>query len=247
MFLIASLGPTDVLLQHVLSAYHRALGTIAPGRGATRVLRWSVTAGGETGTCTEIDSGDNSGIDTVLGPTREQGILHADELARAAFNAATGASPNVRLLDEESRPYNAYVVKVDPPGGALEYYYIDRETSLLDAREIHYHGHETLITYEDYRVTLGLPFAWHIRLSTDNHGTEDFRLEDMQSGVPIDLASRDDMGCDVGAVGEVVTSELCGQCADAFVGTRTSMLDVEIAADDRQHAPAADIDAVAVG
>ncbi len=211
MLLTGTIEPSGVTLQHVLSAYRHAIGTVAPGRGATRILHWSVTIGAETGTRTDIESGNDNRIDTVLGPMHDaEGVLggqywsmnengevvsaqhihRAEELDDAAFNAATGLSPDVTLTGYTTQPYDAYVVKVNPPGGALEDYYIDRRTSLLDAREIQLHGHTTLVTYDDYRVTLGLPFAWHVHVSIDNdRETEDFRLEDMQSGEPIDPSS----------------------------------------------------------
>jgi hypothetical protein len=65
--------------------------------------------------------------------------------------------------------------------------YIDAKTWLLDESVIHDPGHLRVVTFDDYRTTLGLTFAWHQHDSIDNGRQEmDLRLQDVQIGGPID-------------------------------------------------------------
>jgi hypothetical protein len=200
--------PTTVSLSSVLAAYRRASGTVAPGRPDTRVLRWTIAIGGMTGTETALQSGSDERTDTILGPAHEaagtlggrgwsmnangevvmeRGIHRGEQVDDATFRAATGPSSAIVLVGHMTEPFDAYVIKVDPTGGVLEYLYIDRATSLLDARAIHRHGHSDLVTYDDYRTTLGVTTAWHAQDSIDDgRQVEDYRLQDIALGVPVD-------------------------------------------------------------
>lgn len=200
--------PTTASLSSVLSAYRRAQGAPPRGKHDTRIFHWSVTFGGLSGTQTEVRFGHDDRIDTALGPMHTasgtlagrgwsmnengevviaQGVHHAEALDRAAFRSATGSTSAVTLVGQMDRPLDAYVVKVDPPGGVREYLYIDRVTSLLDARVLRYPDRSVLMVYDDYRPTLSLQIAWHIHESIDNgREEEDFRLHDVALGAPVD-------------------------------------------------------------
>jgi hypothetical protein len=78
----------------------------------------------------------------------------------------------VTLLGQVSTPHAAYVVKVAPAGGRLEYVYFDQKTGSILRREQSIRGRRHVTTYDDYRTTDGLTQAWHFH-TTDGRTTND--------------------------------------------------------------------------
>ncbi len=198
-------------LNSVLAAYKRAQGTWTTGRPETSLTHWTIAYGDLQGTETDIVDGTNSRTDSTLGDSSESygtfdgrdwdmnsngevftesGVhtrLAVDDRALHAAMGAVHGEQYVRLTGRVSKPFDAYVVEVDPPKGVFEQLYIDATTWLLDERFIRYPGHTTTYTYDDYRTTLGLTFPWHIHASIDDGRQEqDMRLQDVQLGSPVD-------------------------------------------------------------
>ncbi len=213
----AGIQPPAISLRTALAAYRRALGVRAPGTPETLIEHRSVNDGNTTGFESIVRSGDDERIDETIGSTStssgslggrdwsmnangevviEQGIHRAVEIDRAAVRAAIGAQAvrGVTLLGRISQPIDAYVIKVDPPGGVLEYLYIDAHTWVLDANVLSYADHADRYTYDDYRSTLGLSQPWHIHLSIDDvrrgeylqSHEVDTHVNDVRVGAPVD-------------------------------------------------------------
>ena len=112
--------------------------------------------------------------------------LHrADEVDAAAFRRQ---STGVALLGRVGAPVDAFVVRVNPAGGRLEYRFYDAKTYLLDRVEEIRDARRATITFEDYRRTDGAMAPWHIH-TTDGFLTNDgdrklVSIANRRSGMP---------------------------------------------------------------
>jgi hypothetical protein len=144
----AGIAPSGTTLERVLRANVLATGRLRPGLSPARRERWSVTFGSLRGTIVYVASGKAYREDEILGPNHEahgndgsvlwnmdangQVALGADLHQSDRVDAAALASREHRgvvLLGRVSEPVDAYVVRVDPPGGRLEYRFYDMTVS----------------------------------------------------------------------------------------------------------------------
>jgi hypothetical protein len=187
----AGIAPTPISLSTILTRNRFAEGKLAPGTARTRAEHWAISYGTLSGTRDEWRDGSNYRVDEVLGPDRqgwgvsegrhwrqnangqitfENGLHERDTIDRTALSSAS--SPNVTLLGRVATPVDAYVVKVDPAGGRLEYVFFDASTWLVDRVEEIRDGRRTTTTFSDYRTTKGLVEPWHVHWS-DGFATND--------------------------------------------------------------------------
>jgi hypothetical protein len=200
--------PTSTTLEHVLWANRRAEGNSALGVSPTRREAWKLTFGAMTGTITYVSQGRDYREDQTLGPNhtvagRSGGTtwqidangqlsvgsdLHrGDEIDDLALEATHHTG--VTLLGDVATPVRAYVVKVDPAGGRLEYRFYDQTTFLLDRIEEIRGSRRLMLTFDDYRTTQGQTNAWHAH-SSDGFATNDSDriLQTLQIGAPVSAA-----------------------------------------------------------
>ncbi|HVA27892.1 MAG TPA: pepsin/retropepsin-like aspartic protease family protein, partial [Candidatus Baltobacteraceae bacterium] len=144
--------------------------------------QWSVSFGELHGTRTEVWSGRFFRSDEQLGPfhtaygrdsrgawhqnengevVREAGFHLRDAIDERALDLATGSG--VTMLGTVASPTPAYVLKVNPPNGRLEYLFYDRTTYRLIRRDAIRDGRRVSTTFGDYRITGGfaVPFRIH--------------------------------------------------------------------------------------
>lgn len=186
----SGIAPARVTLAHVLDAFRRASGTLTPGTAHTREEHWKTRVGSFDGSEDEWRSGAAYRADNALGPTHEgRGsdgtrtwrqnsngqIAYGDDLhrrddidERALYRPGTA---DMTLLGETKTP-SAYVVRLDPPGGRLEYVFFDKQTHLIARIEAVRDGRRSTITFDDYRATKGLVEPWHLH-SSDGFATND--------------------------------------------------------------------------
>ena len=183
--------PAAMTIEHVLWASRRAQGRLAAGVAATRREHWNVSFGAMTGTLDYVSAGKNYRADQSLGPSRtawgragdrtwqmnangqvSTGItLHrSDETDAIAVESPS--HPGVTLLGRVAAPVAAYVVRVEPAGGRLEYRFYDAKTFLLDRVEEIRGARRVTVSLDDYRTTDGLSEPWHIHTS-DGFATND--------------------------------------------------------------------------
>ncbi|HEX3671884.1 MAG TPA: retropepsin-like aspartic protease [Candidatus Cybelea sp.] len=158
-----------------------------------------------TGTITEVEAGDDFREDEVLGPDHVAkgrnagrlwsmnangqvcfggGLHRADEADDAALH--TRAHLGITLLGRVQTPADAYVVRVQPPSGRLEYRFYNPKTFLLDRIEEIRHARRLTVSFSDYRTTRGLAEPWHVHVS-DGFATndEDRVLVSLEVGIRI--------------------------------------------------------------
>lgn len=171
--------PASVTLRDVLERNANAVGTPRPDKAVREV--WAYQRADVQGHETTYSIGDDFRTDLTLGKTHESrgryhgkdwfqsyngytvvstGLHRRDELADRALSAATSAPAGVTLLGESADPA-AFVVKVAPPGGRVEYRFYDTTTYLLVRRERAVEGRRIVIRYDDFRPTLGRTLPWH--------------------------------------------------------------------------------------
>jgi hypothetical protein len=189
---LAPTAPPDGLhdstakLETVLTAWRAAEGS-ATKKIATEVESDDVVAYGLTGVTRIIAAGDDYRESDTLGPVttsfgrfhgqrwrlNENGILinqigvhKRDQVDTQALRvAATAPTKDVTLAGEVDTPAPAYVLKVNPPDGRLEWLLIDKKTSLLDSEIDAYPERRMTITYDDYRPLDGEMRAWHTHIA----------------------------------------------------------------------------------
>jgi hypothetical protein len=189
----AGIATTKETLDAVLRSYRDSYGP----RSHTSLVRLSesLSAYGETGTYTEIDSGDDYVATTQIGPAtyatgklrgqrwaqNENGLtnlvsgVHQEEdvTQQTIADAVRGINAgSVRLLGVVTSPVSAYVVEVAPEGGRLEWLFIDTTTGRLVRREASRTGHRLVWTYDDFRTTDGITTAWHSHYSDGYAGND---------------------------------------------------------------------------
>lgn len=198
------IAPANVTLAAVLADYRKAAGRRAPGTPDTRVEHWKISFGSLSGTRDEWRSGADFRVAETLGPDdtgygRRAGrpwnvnangqVTYGHDLhQRDAVDARALRSPahgGVALLGQTSSPA-AYVVKVDPPGGRLQYVFFDKTTHLIDRVEQIREGRRIATTYSDYRTTRGLTEPWKVH-SSDGFATndDDESLQSLSIGDPV--------------------------------------------------------------
>lgn len=176
----------EVSLTHVLAMHDIAVGTWPAAQPRTRTQVWAYQEGDQSGTQTLVESGDNYRTDTVLGPFHtaggtnggtsweqnanglvhfESGIHRRDDVNAHALAHALEPHSGVQLIGEVTEPVRAYVVKVAPKDGRVEYVYYDASTYLIVRDERATEGRRIVRTYDDFRVTSGLRQPWHMHES----------------------------------------------------------------------------------
>ena len=204
----AGIAPVSISLATLLSRNKFAVGKVDPGTPRTRVEHWTLSYGSLTGTRDGWRDGVDYRVTEVLGPdtesygvsggrhwqqnangqiTFENGLHERDATDEAALR--TTSSAGVTLLGRTGSPVDAYVVKVDPPGGRLEYVFYDAKTWLIDRVEAVRNGRRTTTTFGDYRLTKGLTEPWHLHW-TDGFASNDGDeiLQSLAMGDPVAAA-----------------------------------------------------------
>lgn len=196
----ATMSLTDVLLKN-----RTAVGSLRSGTPPTRDERWTVTAGSLAGTLHYVESGSDWRQDETLGPSTTadgtsggrhwrmnsngQVAFGNDIHQQSAVDAMAlrnPAHPGVTLLGRTASPVDAYVVKVDPPGGRLEYLFFDAKTFLVDRAERIVAGRRVTTTYENYQATNNVVEAWHVRVNDGLPNNDvDRVMQSLTIGTPV--------------------------------------------------------------
>jgi predicted aspartyl protease len=206
----AGIVPASITLSALLKLHAAAVGKLKPGIAKTSSEASIYKEGDLTGTRTEIASGDDYRDDVVLGPFRSaegrvhgqewvqnanglthvlSGVHQRDQNDRRAIAHATQKDSGVQLLGAVSNPTSAYVVKVSPPDGRVEYVFYDKSTHLVTRVERAVEDVREVVTYDDFRATDGVTEAWHIHTSDGRPGNDtDEQMQTLQNGVTIDPA-----------------------------------------------------------
>jgi len=203
----AGIAPTSVTLAAVIAAHRKAIGRLAPGALKTSVERWAIKTEGLEGTESYVERDRDSRVDRTLGPLHtaygmlagrdwhqnengevvvERGLHVIDDVSA---HALATLSKDVTLLGTVAKPVSAYVVKVAPKGGRLEYLYYDRSTYMIVRTERARNGRRIVTALDDFRTTAGLTEAWHYTTSDgrpENDG--DYRMTSLDIGKPVDAA-----------------------------------------------------------
>lgn len=204
--------PTTMTLSALLKLHATAVGKLPPGMPKTRSAAWTYKEGDLTGTTTSLVSGDDYRDDITLGPFHEaDGQYHGQEWAQNAnglthlvtgvhgrddanrkalgLSHALQKNSGVQLLGAISDPSPAYVVKVSPPDGRVEFIYYDKAKYLIIRTERAVEQGRIVTTYDDFRTTDGVTEAWHVHVSDGQPGNdEDSQLQTLQHGVAIDAS-----------------------------------------------------------
>jgi hypothetical protein len=97
------------------------------------------------------------------------GVHRRDKIDTSAISSA---SSGVTLLGELADEPSSYVVRVDPPGGRLEYVYFDSSTFLIDRIDEALEGTRAILVFEDYRSVGGRMVAGHVHTIVARTGIE---------------------------------------------------------------------------
>ena len=199
---------TKATLAHVLASYDKSVGALPNGVTTSREID-TISAYGETGTYTEIDSGDDYIETTQLGPTttasgtyrghvwrqNENGYtrsvngIHEEEARsdQALTRAIKGEKlSSVRLLGEVESPQRAYIVEINPSAGRHEWLFIDASTGRLFRKEESRIGHRIVWTFDDFRTIDGQTTPWHQHLFDGFAGNDvDWRTTQLSYGASV--------------------------------------------------------------
>lgn len=203
----AGITPSTKTLKEVVAQHRRAVRAAQPANTLTET--WSVKRGDLSGTQTDIRSGDDFREDTAMGPMHEArgryrgtqweenyngltvtmtGIHQRDDKDDAALARASEPASGVTLVGEVSQPHPAYVLKVAPPGGRLEYLFYDKTSLLLIRAERVVEDRRVVTTYDDFRDAAGAPAAWDVRESDGRpYNDVEWKLQSVSTGA-IDAA-----------------------------------------------------------
>jgi predicted aspartyl protease len=188
-----------------------AVGTLQAAKTRTRLEVWTYADGPQTGTQTFAASGNDFREDTTLGPlhtargqlagkrweqnasglTRWLSAIHQrDDANDYALAHPLLPASDVRLLGQVDSPLHAYVVKVAPKNGRVEYAFFDAKTYLLVRDERAAWGRRLVRTYDDFRITSGLRMPWHIHESNGlPRDDRDWQLRSLAVGEPLDRSA----------------------------------------------------------
>jgi hypothetical protein len=194
-------------LETVLDAWRTAEGS-AKKKIITEVEIDDTTAYGLSGVTRIVSTGDDYRETDTRGPVttsfgrfhgqrwrlNENGILidqigvhKRDQVDNQALRVATSApTKDVTLAGEVDTPSPAFVLKVNPPDGRLEWLLIDKKTSLLDTEIEAYPERRLTITYGDYRLLDGEMRAWHTHYADGMPENDfDYRVTSDSFNVPV--------------------------------------------------------------
>jgi predicted aspartyl protease len=118
---------------------------------------------------------------------QNSGVHRRDEVNDHALRHALEPGSGVTLLGQVLAPQAAYVVKVAPPDGRVEYVFYDKGSCLITRRERAVIDQRVITTYEDFRTTNGATWAWHVH-QTDGrpYNDIDWALVSVDDKTPID-------------------------------------------------------------
>jgi len=198
---------STITLAQIVARHRLAVGK-PDARPQTRVEQWTYTDGTRSGTQTTYRSGNDYREDRSLGPfhyahgelggkTWEQnsngltrflsGIHERTDVNDYALAHLLLASSGAQLLGEVASPVPAYVVKVAPQNGYVEYAYFDAATYLLVQDERAESGQRVVWTYDDFRTGNGVRTPWHIHESNGlPNDDQDWKLQSATIGQPVD-------------------------------------------------------------
>ncbi len=204
--------PTTMTLSALLKLHAAAVGKLPPAMPKTSSETWTYKEGELTGTITSLASGDDYRDDTALGPFHDaagqyrgqeweqnangsthlvSGVHTRDDANRKALALRNALQKNsgVQLLGAVTDPTAAYVVKVSPPDGRVEYVFYDKSKYLISRTERTVEQIRVVTTYDDFRATDGVTEAWHVHTSDGRPGNDsDSQLQTVQNGIAIDDA-----------------------------------------------------------
>lgn len=192
---------SEMTLSRLLALHAKAVGK----SGSTSLKEhWTTHYSGLDGSQDVYVRGDDERIDTVLGDLHSaSGVLkgaqwhqnHNGEVIvesglhrRSAIDGKALASggPGVALIGKVVDA-NAYIVRVNPPGGRLEYVYYDITSALITQIDEAYEGTRDIVTYDDFRTTDSVTRAWHYHTITARTGSErDHKLQSISTDAVTD-------------------------------------------------------------
>lgn len=193
--------PASVTLSDVRALHQRAIAGVLPD--AYRLHR-QIDADGLHGTIDTVVFGSDVREDRTLGPMHTaEGLYHGrhwqqnatgevvtlsnvhrrtnvDE--RVESNLTAGAT----LLGEVQTPVHAYVVRIDPPAGRLEYAFYDTQSGALDRTESVEAGARITSDYDAYALVGTKRIPWHVHRLNGKTGEEtDIRILSADTSTPI--------------------------------------------------------------
>jgi hypothetical protein len=178
---------SSTTLAKVRALYQRSNAPIP--RNATTIEIWKLQQDGQTGTQRDWLIGKDERSETVLGPLVSQAgiyngahwqqnrngitFTYAGFHQRDDVDERTWESRNVRdvRLVGESVPENAYVVELSPPGGRLEWLFIDKRDGQIVRRERVERRRRFVTTYQDFKPFDGELLPDRVR-TVDSFGNE---------------------------------------------------------------------------
>lgn len=203
------LSPSNVTVDEVIAKWRTAHGK-EKVKASTEIELDSIAAYGLTGGDRTVSAGDDYRDDYTLGPvTTESGRYHGQRWrlnengivvyevgvhkknqvdAQALRDAMTAPTSGVSVAGEVTQPASAYVLKVNPPDGRLEWLYFDKQTGLLDREDAAYPDERVTTTYDDYHPVNGLMEAWHTHVS-DGWAANDTDIRVISDDVNVPVSS----------------------------------------------------------
>lgn len=199
--------PAHVTLKQVFDGHRRAVHAMKQPKST--IETWDYSAGQLSGTQVEYRAGDDYREDTTLGPfvesegsyrghrwdrnanglTVQMTDLHQrDNVDEHALSSWGKPQSGVTLIGESAQPH-AYVVRVSPKGGRLEYRFYDTSTFLLVRTEKIVEDRRVVTEYDDYRTVNGIRRPWHVHSSDGRPYNEfDWTLRAVQDDPVIDVS-----------------------------------------------------------
>jgi hypothetical protein len=180
--------PSTMTIELLRSERAHAAGPSLP---PSFVEHWHLTQDGMDGTMIVAQRGNDERTDVVLNEqlrsadgvlqgrewqqnsngeiTYPQGFHRRGDISASALRTMTSG---VKLLGILPGTPEMYVVRVDPPGGRLEYVYFDASTFLIDRIDEALDGSRQEFTYSDYRSAGGHLVPWHVHTLDVKTGVE---------------------------------------------------------------------------
>lgn len=190
----------EMTLSRLLAAHAKAIGA---SKIKTLKEHWTIHDSGLDGTQDVVDRNNDEHSDETLGTTHTAAgtvggrswhqnsngevVVESNIHQRSAVDngALRAGGPGVALLGKVAES-NAYVVRVNPPGGRLEYAYFDTTSFLLKEVDRAEAGTRIVTTYDDYRTADGLTLAWHLHRIIARTGAEtDRKMQSAMVGVAV--------------------------------------------------------------